>query len=109
MPTTAALTSETCTCYLDDDRFPCAAAQHEDLEAALVRVKVEAEYRGRQRARASAAPNEERDCEWPGEMHDDDLDAAAQQLGRPLSGPETDAYYKAFRAAYTVRMRVDLC
>ncbi len=50
----------------------------------------------------------ERDCEWPGDM-DDDLDAAAQQIGRPLSGPETDAFCKAFRVAYAARMRVDLC
>lgn len=109
MPTTAALTSETCTCYLDDDRFPCAAAQHEDLEASLAEVQREAEYRGKARARSAEAPNSDADCEWPGDMDDDDLDAAAQQIGRPLSGPETDAFCKAFRVAYAARMRVDLC
>src|SRR3989304_6008478 len=46
-----------CTCYLGDDRFPCTAAQHEDLDASLAEVQREAEYRGKARARSAEAPN----------------------------------------------------
>lgn len=90
--------TEACCCYLADDRFPCSAAEHENLEEALTIVRREARLRARRRFdREDFEPGAE---EWTGDIYDVDLDTTAEEIGRQLSGEEIDAFTTEFRRRF---------
>ena len=89
----------TCCCYLDDDRFPCPAVEHEDLEDAMAAVLREARACARFRYQETA-DDDESATEWTRDICDIDLDTTAQEIGRTLSNAETAAFDSEFRRRF---------